>query len=80
MELNLNQFAFAVLGIACGCLGWFARQVWNAVQELKEDVHKLRVLLVSEYVRYDRLQDALKPVMERLQDIQHTLTGKADKP
>jgi hypothetical protein len=49
------------------------------VQDLKEDVNKLRVLLVSEYVRYDRLQDAFKPVMESLQEIKHTLAGKADK-
>lgn len=79
MDLNLNQLALASLAVTSGCLGWFARQVWSAVQSLKEDVNKLRVLLVSEYVRYDRLQDALKPLLEGIHEIKHTLQGKVDK-
>lgn len=68
-----------VLGIACAVLGWFARQVWGAVQELKRDVGAIRILISDDYVRYDRLQDAFKPVMESLQEIKQTLAGKADK-
>jgi hypothetical protein len=79
MELNLTQITIWGLGIACACFGWFARQVWGAVQGLKDDLSNLREELGKEYVRYDRLKDAFEPVMESLREIKHTLAGKADK-
>lgn len=68
-----------ILGICCSVLGWFARQMWGAVQELKVDINSLRLLVSDEYIKYNRLQDALKPVMDSLQEIKQTLSGKADK-
>ena len=68
-----------ILGIACSALGWFARQMWSAVQELKRDMNDMRLLISDDYVRYDRLKDAMRPVMESLQEIKQTLAGKADK-
>jgi hypothetical protein len=79
MELNFTQLSLFALGIACGILGWFARQVWGAVQELKDDVNKLRVMIGTDYIRYDRLQDAMKPIVDSLNEIKQTLAGKADK-
>jgi hypothetical protein len=78
--MDLTQLAVIALSIVCASLGWFARQVWAAVQELKTDVNNLRVLIGTDYVRYDRLQDALKPVLDSLQEIKQVLAGKADKP
>lgn len=79
MTLDFTQVAIALLGVACTVLGWFARQVWGAVTELRKDHDNLRVLMSAEYVRYDRLQDALKPVIDSLHEIKLTLSGKADK-
>lgn len=80
MNLDLTQILVGVLGVVCTVLGWFARQVWAAVQELKADMGELRVLIGTDYVRYDRLQDAMKPIMDSLHEIKQTLAGKADKP
>lgn len=77
--MNFTQLALLLLGVACSCLGWFARQVWSAVQDLKKDVGDLRVMIGTDYVRYDRLQDVMKPVMETLQEINRKLDGKMDK-
>jgi septation ring formation regulator EzrA len=60
-------------------LGWFARQLWDAVKELKQDLSHLEVKIARDYVPYDRLQDALKPIMESLMDIKDTLKTKKDK-
>lgn len=79
MSLPMVEIILAVLGVTCACLGWFARQVWGAVQELKTDVNNLRVLIGTDYVRYDRLQDAMKPIMDSLHEIKQALSGKADK-
>lgn len=62
-----------------GIIGWFAREIWAAVQKLKEDVSKLEVLVGTEYVRYDRLKDALQPIMDALSEIKQTMNTKADK-
>ncbi len=77
--MDFTQLILLILGIACACLGWFARQVWAAVQKLKEDVSDLKVLIGTDYIRYDRLQDAMKPIMDSLSEIKQTLASKADK-
>lgn len=60
-------------------VGWFAKVLWNAVQELKTDLALLKVEIARDYVPYDRLQDAFKPIMEALSEIKETLKTKADK-
>jgi len=75
-----------LLVVVCTGLGWFARQLWDAVKELKadlgtlkDDLSHLEVKLAKEYVAYDRLKDALEPIMSALVDIKETLKTKADK-
>lgn len=36
-------------------LGWFARQLWDAVQELKKDMKSIELDLPKHYVRKDDL-------------------------
>ena len=79
MNLDLHSLLTAALGLTCGILGWLGRELWSAVQKLREDLSKLEVKLSSDYVRYDRLQDALRPVMEALDDIRRALAHKVDK-
>lgn len=79
MEINYVQIVLWVLGIVCLCLGWFARQVWTAVDKLKEDLNDFKVDVGTDYVRYDRLQDALKPLLDAIHEVKRTLEGKADK-
>lgn len=68
------------LAAAGGVFGWFSRQLWAATQRLKEDLAKLSVKLATDYVRYDRMQDVLKPISEALKEIKESLQHKADKP
>ena len=77
--MNLEQAFMILLGITTGILGWFSRSLWDAVQKLKEDLGKLEIKIGTDYVRYDRLQDALKPVLEALSEIKHALNSKQDK-
>lgn len=77
--MNIEQAFMILLGLATGALGWFSRTLWDAVVKLKEDLSKLEVRIGTDYVRYDRLQDALKPVMEALVEIKQSLHQKQDK-
>ena len=77
--MGIEQAFLAILGLACGVLGWFARELYNATQSLRKDLSALEVKLSADYVRYDRLQDAMKPIMESLHEIKSALRNKADK-
>lgn len=77
--MNLEAIFMVGVGIGFSVLGWFARELWGAVQKLKEDLGRLEVRIGTDYVRYDRLQDALKPIVNTLERIEGALAGKADK-
>ena len=77
--MEVSQVALWVLGVACASLGWFARELYSATQSLRKDLSDLQVQIATYYVRYDRLKDALQPVMDSLHEIKQTLAGKADK-
>lgn len=77
--MNVEQMVIGLIGIACAILGWFARELYNATQAQRKDLSALEVQIGRDYVRYDRLQDALKPVMDSLHEIKQALQGKADK-
>ncbi len=78
--MTLEQVFLAGLSAGFTALGWFARELYTATQSLRRDLSALEVRISSDYVRYDRLQDALKPVLDKLQRIEDTLGHKADKP
>lgn len=77
--MEITQIALWVLGAVCGVLGWFARELYSATQALRKDLSSLEVRIGTDYVRYDRLQDAFKPIMDSLHEIKQTLSSKADK-
>ena len=75
-----------LLVVSSTVIGWFARQLWDAVKELKNDLGTLQkdlghleVKLAKEYIPYDRLKDALEPIINALVEIKDTLKTKADK-
>lgn len=77
--MTIEQAFIALLGVACAVIGWFARELYQAINRLREDLQKLEVKLSSEYVRYDRLQDALKPILSGIEEIKSALSHKVDK-
>lgn len=77
--MEVSQVALWALGAICAVLGWFARELYSATQSLRKDLAALEVSLNRDYIRYDRLQDAMKPIMDSLAEIKQTLAGKADK-
>lgn len=68
-----QQIINIIIGVVLSVLGWFARQLWDAVQDLKKDVKQIEVDLPTHYVRkedldvrLDRLEAALNRIFERL--------------
>lgn len=77
--MTLEQMILSLVGVCCAILGWFARELYAATQSLRKDLTALEVQITKDYVRYDRLQDALKPIMDGIHEIKETLKSKVDK-
>jgi uncharacterized coiled-coil DUF342 family protein len=74
------------LGSVLAALGWFAREIWDSLKELRRDIHQIEKDLPEMYVRrddlkevriemsarFDKLESLIGSLYERLHD-------KADK-
>lgn len=60
-------------------MGWFARELWSAVKELKSDLSKLREQLPSIYVTKDDYREDMKEIKGLLNKISDKLDNKQDK-
>jgi hypothetical protein len=67
------------LSAALAATGWFARQLWEAVRSLKDDLHKLETDLPKSYVLKDDLDRRMDHIETMFQRIYDKLEGKADK-
>jgi hypothetical protein len=68
-----------IIGAILSVLGWFARQLWDAVQDLKSDMKQLEVDLPTHYVRKEDLESRLDRIEASLNRIFEKLDHKADK-
>jgi len=73
---DLLNIAF---GACSGVLGWFARELWAAVKELKSDLAKLREELPRNYVIRDDYKADIREIKEMLTKLFDRLDNKADK-
>lgn len=66
-------------GLGLSALGWFARQLWDAVKDLKEDLETLRLDVAKNYVPKDDYKEFTREIREMFRHISEKLDGKADK-
>lgn len=67
------------LGVGLAALGWFARQMWEAVKELRGDLHRIEADLPKTYVMRSELDKRMDHIENMFQRIYDKLEGKADK-
>ena len=65
--------------IATGVGGWFAREMWGAVKELRRDLHQIETELPKEYVMKVDLDKRMEHIEQMFQRIYDKLEAKADK-
>lgn len=75
---NQSIINFALSSISL-VTGWFARELWTAVKELKSDLAKLREELPKEYVAKDDYKADMREIKEMLGKIFDRLDSKQDK-
>lgn len=62
--MDLQSLLNVVAGGSLALLGWLARQLWEAVSELRRDMHKIEKELPTSYVRREEFSDALREIKE----------------
>jgi uncharacterized coiled-coil DUF342 family protein len=77
--MESQHFINTALGLGFSVLGWFARELWSAVKELKADLSKLREDLPKTYVAKDDYRDDLNEIKNMLGKIFDKLDNKQDK-
>lgn len=71
INLALTSFSLVV--------GWFARELWAAVKELKSDLAKLREELPKQYLAKDDYRDDIREIKDMLSKLFDRMDHKADK-
>lgn len=77
--MDMNTIINVVLGVCLSVGGWFVRQMWDAVQQLKQDIQKIEVELPTHYVRKSDLDARLDKIDDMLEKLFDRLNSKADK-
>ncbi len=60
-------------------VGWFARELWAAVKELKADLAHLREELPKQYLAKDDYRDDIREIKDMLNKLFDKIDHKADK-
>jgi len=67
------------IGLATAIGGWLAKTLWDAVENLKKDLHQLEVDLPSNYIQKDQFAESVKEIKDMLSKIFDKLEAKVDK-
>ena len=77
--MEFQHFLNLAVGTVLTVLGWFARQLWSAVQDLKKDLTAVEIALPTHYVRKEDLESRLDKIEAVLTKIYDKLDNKVDK-
>lgn len=77
--MEMQQIIDLGLGAVMAVIGWFARELWSAVKELKSDLSKLREDLPKDYVARDDYRQDIRELKEIMNKIFDRLDNKQDK-
>lgn len=56
------------LGTIIAAIGWFAREIWDAIKELRKDIKDIEQSLPENYVRRDDFKDAMSDVRDDMRE------------
>jgi hypothetical protein len=77
--MNSQDLLNLAFGAVSGVLGWFAREMWTAVKDLKTDLSKLREEMPRSYVMKEDYRRDIYEIKEMLNKIFDRLDNKVDK-
>ena len=74
------QMIFNIVGAAVlSATGWFARVIWDSVQELRKDLKQIEIHLPTHYVKKDEIAVRFDRIEMLLDKLYEKLESKADR-
>jgi len=77
--MDLQSLFNIVGGLLLTVLGWIARTLWDAVADLRRDLHDIETDLPKNYVRREDFADSMNRIEMMVNRIYDKLDGKEDK-
>jgi uncharacterized protein YqgV (UPF0045/DUF77 family) len=77
--MEMQTLIDTAIGAGFAFAGWLGRELWDAVQKMKEAVHRIEVDLPSNYIKKDEFTDGMREIKDMLAKIFDKLDSKADK-
>jgi cell division protein FtsB len=79
MKMEFQNIVDTVLLIISGLIGWFAKELWSVLKELKEDLSSLKEDLPRSYVLREDYKQDIKDLKEIMGKIFDKLDNKLDR-
>jgi hypothetical protein len=74
------QIIFNIAGAAClSAIGWFARVIWDSLQELRRDLKQIEIHLPTNYVKKDEIATRFDRIEQLLDRLYEKMESKADR-
>ena len=77
--MDLQMIINISVGALLTVIGWLAHQLWEAVKELRENLHDIELEIPHNYVRRDEFFENMREIKEMLSKIFDRLDSKVDK-
>jgi hypothetical protein len=74
-QMVINIVGGAILSV----IGWFARVLWDSLQELRKDLKQIEIHLPTNYVKKDELTVRFDRIEQLLDRLYEKLESKADR-
>lgn len=72
--METQDFLNLLLGAACTGLGWFAKTIYEAVQEIRRDLSSLHIEVARDYVPVARFDEAVTTIHAKLDRVLERLS------
>lgn len=66
-------------GSLLAVIGWFARQLWDAVKELRKDLHQIQLDIPMNYMRKDDFREGIKEIKDLFGEVFRKIDDLKDK-
>ena len=74
------QHLINVVGGAClAAVGWFCREIWDSVNLLREDVHRIEINLPESYIKRSEIEFRLDKIDQRFDKLDAHVTKLFDR-
>ena len=77
--MEFQMILNTLLPLVFVALGWFCKEIWSAVQNLKEDMNNLKTHLAENYLHKDDFNSRWDEVLKAIHRIEDKLDKLKDK-